>query len=68
MRAEGRIETKRRMVYTLPLPCYWADVNAVFAVIRQALADKRVFDDTVTVESVDDEQLRISYAVEASDV
>lgn len=61
MRADRSIETTHRVVYTLPSPCVWADVEAVFSAIRASgNASELRFDDSVTVEARDDE-IRISF-------
>ena len=46
-----------RVVYTLPTPSNWTEIAKLMSSIRAELADGETFDDTVTVES-DDEELR----------
>jgi hypothetical protein len=58
-----RIVTTRRAEYTLNNPTNWTEVEKVFANIRRELSDKKLWDDTVSVEAHDDIIL-ISYICE----
>lgn len=63
MQAERRIETTTRVIWSLPSPAVWVEVEKVFDVIRNDLKGRTLYDNTVTVEAWDDE-IHICYTAE----
>lgn len=62
------VETTARKVYVLPSPTNAVEVDKVISALEHDLSSRGIknFDDTVTVEALDDE-IRFSYEIEKTE-